>query len=203
MLDLPVGKSGPKPALPARDEPPPADDGERPALHAHRGQEELFTIRRGWTPVLARLRGTPFKELPRTAAAQRLVQEFSHQRPQSQTGYTKNIRTLVYLVHWLGAETAFFERDIYDLAELDVNLAAASVCKFLGDRGMLVEDPDLHEGVDPVWIETTLAALPEPVASEVATWVRVLCGQGRRASEARGHDGIRRYLSTLQPHLPR
>ncbi|MEV5746482.1 hypothetical protein AB0L00_01575 [Actinoallomurus sp. NPDC052308] len=129
------------------------------------------------------------------------MEEFGRYRRESRPDYTKNARTLTYLVYWLGAETAFFESDVYDLAELDANLAAAPVCKFLRDRGLLVEDPDLHEDADLVWIETTLAALPELVASEVATWVAVLHGQGRRESEPRGYDGIRRYLSTLQPIL--
>ncbi|MFB8776288.1 hypothetical protein [Streptomyces broussonetiae] len=64
-----------------------------------------------------------------------------------------------------------------------------------------MEDPDLHRDADLAWIESTLTGLPEPVASEVATWVKVMREQGRREGEPRGYDGIRRYLTTLQPTL--
>ncbi|MFF8322904.1 hypothetical protein ACF06V_37840 [Streptomyces bobili] len=90
---------------------------------------------------------------------------------------------------------------MYDLARIDVNLAAKPVCQFLRMRGLLVEDPDLHQDADQVWIERALAALPEPVASEVGTWVKVMREQGPREGEPRGYDGIRRYLSNLQPAL--
>ncbi|MDK1347678.1 hypothetical protein QNO09_31190 [Streptomyces sp. 378] len=87
------------------------------------------------------------------------------------------------------------------MAEIDVNLAAQPVCRFLRTRGLLMEDPDLHRDADPAWIESTLTALPEPVASEVGTWVKVMGEQGRREGGPHGYDGIRRYLSTLQPTL--
>lgn len=201
MIDLPIGKGGPMPAFTVGDEPAPIHGKERLALHLCWGQESLFAIRRDWTPLLVRLRDLPFKELPLTGAAQHLVEEFSRYRRESRPDYTENIRPLTYLVYWLGAEMTFFERDVYDLAELDANLAAAPVCKFLRDHGLLVEDPDLHQDANQVWIETTLAALPDPLASEMATWVTVLRGQGRREAEPRGYDGIRRYLFTLQPAL--
>ncbi|GAB3971732.1 hypothetical protein GCM10029978_047470 [Actinoallomurus acanthiterrae] len=53
-----------------------------------------------------------FKELPLTGAAQRLVEEFGRYQLESRPDYTKNIRTLTYLVYWLGAETVFFEGDV-------------------------------------------------------------------------------------------
>ncbi|MFF7358290.1 hypothetical protein ACFZA1_37535 [Streptomyces filipinensis] len=147
-----------------RDAEVPDYDERRPALHTSRRQEALFTLRRDWAPVLARLRSTPVGEPPLTAAASHLVEDFIRDRPD----YKKNTRTLTILLYWLGADTAVLERDVYDLARLDVNLAAKPVCQFLFARGMLVEDPALHRDTDRVWIESALAALPEPVASEYA-----------------------------------
>lgn len=200
-ISLPTGKGGPFEAIPVGDRQVPDYDEWRPALHTSRGQEPLFTIRRDWAPVLARLRSAPAGEPPLTANARRLAEEFTRDRPGQRPDYKKNTRTLTILLYWLGADTAVFERDVYDLARIDVNLAAKPVCQFLRMRGLLVEDPDLHQDADQVWIERALAALPEPVASEVGTWVKVMREQGPREGEPRGYDGIRRYLSNLQPAL--
>ena len=152
--------------------------------------------------MLARLRSAPAGEPPLTANARRLlVQEFVRDRPAQRPDYKKNTRTLTILMYWLGAEAAVFERDVYDLARIDVNLAAKPVCQFLRFRGLLVEDPELHRDRDQVWVESALAALPEPAASQVCTWVEVMREQGPREGEPRGYDGIRRYLSHLQPIL--
>ncbi|WP_426567312.1 hypothetical protein [Streptomyces canus] len=151
--------------------------------------------------MLARLRRTPAGEPPLTETARHLVEEFGRDRPAQRPDYKKNTRTLTILLYWLGADTAVFERDVYDLARIDVNLAAKPVCQFLRIRGLLVEDPSLHRDADQVWIESALSALPEPVASEVGTWVKVMREQGPREGEPRGYDGIRRYLTNLQPAL--
>ncbi|MFF2518894.1 hypothetical protein [Streptomyces sp. NPDC058086] len=201
MISLPTGKGGPFEAFPVADREVPDYGERRPALHTSRGQEPLFALRRDWAPVLARLRSLPAGEPPLTETARRLVEDFTQQRPGQRPDYKKNTRTLTILLYWLGADTAVFERDIYDLARIDVNLAAKPVCQFLRIRGLLVEDPDLHRDADQVWIESTLAALPEPVASEVRTWVKVMREQGPREGEPRGYDGIRRYLTNLQPVL--
>ncbi|MFF4402259.1 hypothetical protein [Streptomyces sp. NPDC001480] len=111
-------------------------------------------------------------------------------------------RTLTILLYWLGADTAVFARDVYDLARIDMTLAGKPVCQFLCARGMLVEDPALHRDADQVWIESVLAALPGPVASEVRTWVKVLREQGPREGEPRRYDSIRRFLSNPSPPSP-
>lgn len=201
VIALPTGKRGPFEAFPVGDGQAPNYDEQRPALHTCRGQEALFASRRDWAPVLARLRSMPSGEPPLTKTAQWLLEEFTRHRPGERPDYRKNTRTLTILLYWLGAETAVFERDVHDLARIDANLAAKPVCQFLRDRGLLVEDPDLHRDADLVWIESTLTALPKPVASEVGTWVKVMREQGRREGEPRGYDGIRRYLTTLQPTL--
>ncbi|MFE7036082.1 hypothetical protein ACFU9Y_37855 [Streptomyces sp. NPDC057621] len=151
--------------------------------------------------MLARLRSRPVGEPPLNANARHLVEQFARGRPGQRPDYKKNTRTLTILMYWLGADTAVLERDVYDLARIDVNLAAKPVCQFLAARGLLVEDPELHRDRDQMWIESVLAALPEPTAGQVRTWVKVMREQGPREGEPRGYDGIRRYVSHLEPVL--
>lgn len=78
---------------------------------------------------------------------------------------------------------------------------AKPVCQFLRARGLLINDPELHKDTDLAWIETALHALPQPVADEVRAWTNALRGQGPRHEEPRSWEGIRRYLTALQPTL--
>ncbi len=203
VIDLPHGAPGQAQLIPA-DEPAPAEDEDEAvsALHAARGQEPLFGMRRDWSPVMARLRRRSYRNLPLTTAARALTEELDRlRRGRQDPAYRKDIRTLTILVYRLGAETVFQERDVHDLALLDPNLGAKRVCQFLAARGLLAEDPELHRDADQVWIEATISTLPPTVADEVRLWVQVLRGQGRREHEARGYDGIRRYLFALEPTL--
>ncbi|MYW01441.1 hypothetical protein GT354_24815, partial [Streptomyces sp. SID3343] len=87
VIGLPTGKGGPFEAfgVGAGQEP---DYGEyRPALHISRGQEPLFTTRRDWSPVLARLRSTPPGEPPLTKPARRLLEDFARARPGQRPDY--------------------------------------------------------------------------------------------------------------------
>ncbi|MFD7881902.1 hypothetical protein ACFV3N_05640 [Streptomyces bauhiniae] len=200
-IALPIGVGGPAVPLPV-DDPLAAADDEVAEGHVARGQDALFTLRRDWAPVLDRLRRRPPGELPLTGDARRLVDEYVRLRgDQRAPDYRKNIRTLTILGYWLGAQTPVFERDVHDLAQLDPNLAAKPVCQFLRARGMLVDDENLHRDADLAWIEAAIAALPQPAAREVQTWVDVLRSQGRREGEFRSWDGIRRYLAYAQPVL--
>ncbi|MCK1820302.1 hypothetical protein MTQ10_11895 [Streptomyces sp. XM83C] len=203
VIDLPRGVPGQAQLIPVA-EPAPAEgeDEAVSALHAARGQKPLFGMRRNWSPVMARLRRRSYRDLPLTSEARALTEELDRlRRGRQDPAYRKDIRTLTILVYWLGAETPFQERDVHDLALLDPNLAAKRVCQFLAARGLLVEDPELHRDADQVWVEATIATLPPTVADEVSLWVTVLRGQGRREHEARSYDGIRRYLTSLQPVL--
>ncbi|WP_216825611.1 hypothetical protein [Streptomyces sp. P3] len=201
VIDLPASVGGT--ALPLQaDEPLPLLADVTPATTVGPGQESLFTMRRDWSPVLARLRSRPPGELPLTGAAVALVEDFAElRRDQEASGFRKNIRTLAILGYWLGVENAIHERDVHDLTRLDTHLAAKPVCQFLRARGLLVDDPELHQDRDLAWIETALHALPQRVADEVRIWVDVLRGQGPREDEPRSWEGVRRYLTTLQPAL--
>ncbi|WP_432198307.1 hypothetical protein [Streptomyces sp. bgisy027] len=124
VISMPTGKGGPFEAFSVGDSEVPNYDERRPALHTSHGQMLLFTIRRDWAPVLARLRSMPLGEPPLTATARRLAEDFTRTRPGQRPDYRKNTRTLTILLYWLGADTAVSERDVYDLAGIDVNLAA-------------------------------------------------------------------------------
>ncbi|MEV7941591.1 hypothetical protein AB0O82_36390 [Kitasatospora sp. NPDC088264] len=177
VIHLPTGPGGPGPQPKAGEHwPVPVD--ATPATTLCRGQEALFTMRRDWSPVLARLRSRPWGELPLTGAATALVEDFAElRRDQKESGFRKNIRTLTILAYWLGVENAFHERDVHDLARLDEHLAAKPVCQFLRARGLLVDDPGMHRDRDLVWIERVLATLPRPVAEEVGAWAQC-CAAG-------------------------
>ncbi|WP_251075698.1 hypothetical protein [Streptomyces sp. ISL-12] len=200
LIDVPVGGSGPPPPIPV-DEPPHPDLPPAPA-HAASGQEQLFTIRRDWTRLLPHLQGRSTAELVLTGTTARLVEDFSRVLHERQSpSHNSNIRTLSILLYWCGAQAAISERDVHDLARTGPDLKAKTVCQFLRDRGLLLQDPDLHRDVDLAWIDITLALLPEIVADEVGQWVMVLRSRGRHAGEVRGYDGIRPYLASLQPVL--
>lgn len=200
LIVVPVGASGPPPPIPA-DELPDPNLPPAPA-HTAAGQEQLFATRRDWARLLTRLEGRNTAELVLTGTAARLVEDFRQVLYERQSpSHNSNIRALSILVYWCGAETAISERDVHDLARIGPSLKAKTVCQFLRDRGLLLQDPDLHRDVDLTWIETTLAALPELLADEVGQWVKVIRSRSRHEGEVRGYDGIRPYLASFQPVL--
>ncbi|WP_308191857.1 site-specific integrase [Kitasatospora humi] len=199
-IDLPARPDGPNHAPPTGA--PVPDPADTPASTLGPGQEELFTMRRDWSPVLARLSGLALADVPLSEAATALVEDFAElRRDLTETGLRKNVRTLTFLVYWLGVANAVHERDIYDLAQLDGHLAAKPVCQFLRTRGLLIDDPALHRDRDLVWLERVLATLPPDVADEVRAWADVLRTQGPRQDEPRSWESIRSYLTHLRPVL--
>lgn len=167
------------------------------------GQQLLFGMRRDWSPLVdIDRRSGHLPEL--SATAWQLVSDFDRMmREQHWTKMARwmNRRTLTILVSWLGADAPILESDVYDLARAGVNLAAKRVCQFLKGRGLLIEDPTLHQDRDQRWINQALAALPPMITNELRTWVSVLRGEGRREHEAISYWAIRRYLFALRPVL--
>lgn len=159
-------------------------------------------MQRDWSPVLAGLDRRGPGVLPLSEKARRLVEEFGQLILDRRTpDYTKNIRTLTILAHWLGAENAILERDVHDLASCSATLAAKPVCQFLRSHGLLIDDPDRRRDVNLVWIQTAISVLPVPLASEIRAWVTLLRGQGRREGDVRDYRSIRRYLAHIEPVL--
>ncbi|MGW2288100.1 hypothetical protein [Streptomyces phaeochromogenes] len=162
----------------------------------------LFRIRREWTPVITRVRsGQPLPELSERAGL--LVEEFdSLRRHRRRPGSGREAqRALALLLRFLGADAPVWEHDVRDLARAGTGLRARAVCEFLKVRDLLAEAPELHQDPDRVWIEAVLDSLPLQLATEVATWVEVLRGEGRRPHPARSFRCIRHYLAALRPIL--
>src|SRR5689334_4792457 len=110
------------------------------------GQQALFQARRDWPRVLQLARrGAALPAL--TATARQLTKDFARQRRErlQDPDYRKDSRTLTILMSWLGTDNPIPEADIHDLASLDPNLAAVRVCQFLKARGLLIEEPSLHQ----------------------------------------------------------
>jgi hypothetical protein len=194
-----------------RDEPeprfrPPGGQAQPPAAPpiAMRGNQALFTARRDWAPVLQFARRNAAAALPAPApAAGQLIREFARQQREQfrDPDYRKDSRTLTILLSWLGADNPIREADVHDLARLDTNLAATRVCQFLRARGLLIDEPRLHQDPHLAWIEHALADLPAQLGLELRTWVAVLRGQGRRRHHARDYAMIRSYLGRMRPVL--
>ncbi|MDQ0947362.1 site-specific recombinase XerC [Streptomyces phaeochromogenes] len=166
------------------------------------GQEVLFWIRRDWTPVITRVRsGETLPEI--SGRVGMLVEEFdSLRRQRRRPGSGREAqRALALLLRFLGADAPVWEHDVHDLARAGTGLHARAVCEFLKGRDLLAQAPELHEDPDRVWIEAVLGGLPTQLAAEVATWVRVLRGEGRWPHPARSFRCIRRYLAALRPIL--
>jgi hypothetical protein len=167
----------------------------------HPGQLVLFTVRRDWSPLV----GRRTEDLPAlTASARTLVDDFvrvTRDQQWEKSRRAANLRTLMVLVSWLGADAPIAEADVRDLAQLDGYLPAKRVCQFLRSRGLLVPDPERRRDRNRDWIEQVLSELPRQFAHELRCWVRVLRGEGRREHPALGYASIRRYLTALQPVL--
>ncbi len=91
-ITLPAGVGGPVLPVPV-DAPPAAGADKTPAGWTARSQEALFTMRRDWSPVLARLRRRPRADLPLTERGRLLVEEYLQLRADQQApDYRKNAR---------------------------------------------------------------------------------------------------------------
>ncbi|WP_079191889.1 hypothetical protein [Streptomyces sp. CB00455] len=190
-------------SVPAREatKPLPHPEGAAASIVPY-GQQVLFRVRRDWAPVMALVRDRkPLPDLSERAAA--LVEEFDllRRRRRRPGSGREGQRALVLLLRFLGADAPIWEYDVHDLCRAGTGLYATAVCDFLKARGLLTEAPALHRDRDEKWVGATLDDLPTQLAAEVATWVKVLRGQGRRPHPARGFRCIRRYLSALQPAL--
>ncbi|MER5757671.1 hypothetical protein [Streptomyces sp. NPDC002082] len=193
----------------ARGRPVPARAGTDPLPHAGEaaslvpyGQQVLFRERRDWAPVIGRVRDRhPLPDLSERAAA--LVEEFDllRRRRRRPGSGREGQRALVLLLRFLGADAPIWEYDVHDLCRAGPGLYATVVCDFLKARSLLAEAPALHRDRDENWVAATLDRLPPQLAAEVATWVKVLRGEGRKPHPARSFRCIRRYLSALQPTL--
>ncbi len=75
---------------------------------------------------------------------------------------------------------------------------ALRVIEFLTDQGLLRADP---QAVLDGWLARRLAPLPDPIRTQVQTWIEVLRGRGSRAGRPRKHTTIQGYLRALEAPL--
>ncbi|MFB7270685.1 hypothetical protein [Streptomyces sp. NPDC056244] len=187
----------------------------------------LFTMRRDWRAVAS----LSADELPAlTGRARALVDMFAatfpppvSTGPRAPHGATSPLRTALA---WLGARAPVHESDIRDLADLVTTHSTSTlrVLAFLAEHQLLTAAP-VHESGAPRasvpltgrnvprldeesrrrrqirQLEQKIAELPEPMAGQIRTWVRVMRGQGRYQHPAADYARIRRYLYILWPIL--
>jgi len=164
------------------------------------GQAVLFDARRDWSFLNA----GELDRLPAlTPAAAALVGELGRQaRAGGWSSSSRNnaTKTLRILLAWLGADAPIAEADIRAL-HARPSTTIRRVLAFLRDRGMVIPDPARPGTAVERTISRHIDALPEPIASEVRQWVKVVRGEGRRAHRELPFSSVRSYLNCFCPLL--
>ncbi|MEU9438945.1 hypothetical protein [Streptomyces sp. NPDC048252] len=179
------------------------------------GQGTLVTAPRDWRAVHA----VPRDQLPALSPdACALLDEFTVCLPATaggQQNHTHSIQMLHRLLAYTGADKPVAEHDVRELAALEPKVSLHRVAFFLHERELL--EPD-HDGftTSPSLarldtdrsdarhcqaIDDKLRRLPDAMADQIRTWVRVRRGQGRRPHPPAGFTRIRRDLNVIFPVL--
>lgn len=174
-----------------------AQPSQRP-VSAHTlqaGQGALFDMRRDW------IRVDPDALPTMTGPAQALLdnfRQFADAEGWSVGLRNRAARSLRILLACLGAQAPIPEADVLSLP----GHTNRRILRFLQQQQRVTGAHDTTP-VDPEdrAVATRILALPEPIASEVRRWVKVLRGQGRRAHRARNASVIRKYIDNAQPIL--
>jgi hypothetical protein len=163
-------------------------------------QGVLFDTRRDWSFLNA----GELDQLPAlTPAASALVDELDrHARACGMDNGPRNnaTKTLRILLAWTGADAPVPEADIRALTSRP-GTAVRRVLQFLDDRAMLIPDPARPGTAVERTIQHHIQSLPEPIASEVRQWVKVVRGDGRRAHQELPYSSVRGYLNCFYPVL--
>jgi integrase len=181
-------------ALAARPNPPP--------ISAHLvdpRQGVLFDVRRDWSRIAAA------PDLPTlTPGAAELLAAFRQQARQRRWNH-ENLRSadnaLRFLLGWLGADAPIPEEDIRSLSSAVPWASARRALVFLTERDLVIPNPEREISADQRWIDTTLAALPAGLASDIRRWVAAMRGHGRRGRPPASVTVIRNYLGSALPVL--
>jgi hypothetical protein len=164
-------------------------------------QATLFDARRDWSRFTV---GSVARLPSLTPTAQALLEEF--QRHADAHGWNPTPRnnaamTLRILLGWLGAQAPIHEADIRAIGDHRRNAGIRRVLQFLHAHGMVIPDP-AHQGeAAQRAIDRRIAALPDPIGTELRCWVRVLRGEGRYPHPQFPFATIRSYLNCLRPAL--
>ncbi|MER6956214.1 hypothetical protein [Streptomyces sp. NPDC000618] len=100
---------------------------------------------------------------------------------------------------WLGTDTPFHEADVREVARFGSGRGGRRVAAFLNARGLLI--PLARIDPEQSAVERLLDTVPEHLQEEVAVWVRVHRGDGRRPSPTMDWAAIRRYANYHAPAL--
>jgi hypothetical protein len=162
-----------------------------------RDQPELFACTRDWSrlPPLEQLPALTPRAHSVVAAMRRFAGE--HQWDPNTTAL--NVRTLTVLLSWLGAEVPIRECDVRAVRTHVDNATGNRVLTFLAAQGLLVASPVVT--ADERWVTGHLTELPDGIAAELKTWVRILRGKGRRRRRTRSWRLLRNYLYSVWPLL--
>ncbi|MCP3013003.1 hypothetical protein NGM33_06630 [Nocardiopsis dassonvillei] len=186
---------GPRPASYREATDPPPVSPHR----LHPGQGELFSAERVWEPALAA------PQLPSmTPHDQELLAEFEQvmkERQWSEEVRSSARRSLQVLFSWLGTDAPIPEADVRALGRSPRRVFARRPLRLLADRGLLLPDPNRQTQPREHAVARMVEALPPGIREEVACWVRVMRGEGRRPHPARTYRTIGNYLSVLSPFL--
>ncbi|MGY4102973.1 site-specific integrase [Nocardia sp. R16R-3T] len=164
-------------------------------------QTVLFEAQRDWQCF----RVGSDRALPAlTPAASELLAQFADQAHAH--GWNPSPRnsaalTLRIVLGWLGTEAPIHEADIRAVAEHRHNFSIRRVLQFLDHHDMLIPDPAHHGDATQRAIEQRITTLPDPIATEIRCWIKVLRGQGRRPHPQLPFATIRSYLNCLRPVL--
>lgn len=163
-------------------------------------QAVLFDARRDWSLLNA----GELDQLPAlTPAASDLIDELDrHARASGWTSTSRNNanKTLRILLAWTGADAPVPEADIRALSARP-GTAIRRVLQFLGDRGMVIPDPARQCTAVERTIHQRIQSFPGGIAGEVAQWVKVVRGDGRRARRKLPFSSVRSYLNCFYPVL--
>ncbi|WUI03835.1 hypothetical protein OHR68_19185 [Spirillospora sp. NBC_00431] len=161
------------------------------------GQESLFPAHRDWSTI----RALPINELPAlTPEAEQLITAFQTFMSEQRWGMGPEktaLRAIRIIAAWLGAQAPIPEDDIRALTANDRRARAKRLIQFLNSRNLLVPAP--RQDRDQRKTDALINELPDPLARDLRTWVRVLRGQGRRHHPATSWATICKYLHTFHP----
>ncbi|MFJ4188157.1 hypothetical protein [Kitasatospora sp. NPDC089509] len=110
-----------------------------------------------------------------------------------------NLRALLFVTGWLGAEVSIHQADLEAVAAFGENWASRRVSHYPAQRSLLV--PVERVDADEAAVNRLLAALPDQIREEAEIWVDVCRGRRRTPSITMRCSTIRHYAQAHAPVL--
>ncbi|WP_412075517.1 tyrosine recombinase XerC (plasmid) [Streptomyces xanthophaeus] len=137
-----------------------------------------------------------------TSDAEALIADFvdyTGSRGWTREDVSSSLRVLRILAAHLGVEAPFAEADIRSLASRSSNHQCARAIDYLRRRRLLEETQPVD--VDLTAARDIAAALPQPFAGPVNTWIDILIGKSTKPSLPVRTATARRYVKEVAPVL--